>query len=217
MRQKHIRFQENKGLDNCIEPSKPCYTTIKGQWHNIFFKNNNPITLEIGCGHGAYVIGLAKLFPQRNFIGIDIKGDRLWKGAKEAKKQYLSNVAFLRIFIESLDDFFSENEVDEIWITFPDPRPKNRDIKRRLTSPRFLDLYRHILADQGKIHLKTDNTLLYDYTLKILHKQNLKILKQTLDLYNSPYLVEHWGIQTTYEKRFLAQGMKIHYLCFQYI
>ncbi|WP_342265409.1 tRNA (guanosine(46)-N7)-methyltransferase TrmB [Cardinium endosymbiont of Philonthus spinipes] len=214
MRQKRKRFEANKSLDHLIEPEKPLYKNIKGKWNLVYFQNNHPITLEIGCGHGAYTIGLAKLFPERNFIGIDIKGDRLWKGAQEAKDYALQNVAFLRAQATQLLEFFEENEVAEIWITFPDPRPKTRDIKRRLTSMRFLKLYKTILIQDGHVHLKTDSSLLFAYTLDLLQRQGIAPYNYTRDLYGSALISNHFGIQTTYEKRFIAEGMQIHYLCF---
>ena len=214
MRQKRKRFEANKSLHHLIEPEKEIYTSIKGKWHALYFQNNHPITLEIGCGHGAYTIGLAKIFPERNFIGIDIKGDRLWKGAQEAKAYTLQNVAFLRAQVTNLLNFFEKDEVVEIWITFPDPRPKTKDIKRRLTSTRFLKLYKTILIQGGRIHLKTDSSLLFNYTLHLLKAQGIEPCDYTSDLYGSVLIDNHFGIQTTYEKRFIAQGIPIHYLCF---
>lgn len=221
MRQKLKRFQENKGLERLIEPDKPGYAALKGNWNVSFFPKKQPITLELGCGSGAYALGLADLFPQRNVIGIDLKGDRLWKGAKQAEAAQLTNVAFLRTRIEQLTDFFEPNEVAEIWIPFPDPRPKNRDIKRRLTSPRFLALYRTILAEDGLVHLKTDSASLFDYTLALLRANGCLLLDQTRDAYalaSPPARVGGalQGIQTDYEKKFLAQGLPIHYLCFAF-
>lgn len=214
MRKKRKRFEENKWLDHLIEPEKEIYNNIKGKWNPWYFQNNHPITLEMGCGHGAYTIGLAKIFPKRNFIGIDIKGDRLWKGAQEAKDYALQNVAFLRAQATHLLDFFEQDEVAEIWITFPDPRPKTRDIKRRLTSARFLKLYKAILIHGGHVHLKTDSDLLFDYTLDMLQREEIEPCDYTRDLYGSSLIDNHFGIQTTYEKRFIAQGVQIHYLCF---
>ena len=214
MRQKHKRFEANKWLAHLIEPEKPIYKNIKGKWNHLYFQNHYPITLEIGCGHGAYTIGLARIFPKRNFIGIDIKGDRLWKGAQEAKNYALKNVAFLRTQVAHLLDFFAQDEINEVWITFPDPRPKTRDIKRRLTSTRFLKLYESILIQGGHIHLKTDSNLLFKYTLDLLQRQGIQPLNYTTNLYDSSLIDYHFGIQTTYEKRFIAQGMQIHYLCF---
>ena len=212
MRKKRKRFEANKSLDHLIEPEKAIYKSIKGKWNLLYFQNNQPITLEVGCGHGAYTIGLAKLFPERNFIGIDIKGDRLWKGAQEAKDCALQNVAFLRAQATHLLDFFEHDEVAEVWITFPDPRPKTRDIKRRLTSPRFLKLYETILVQGGCVHLKTDSSLLFAYTLDLLQAQGIVPRHCTTDLYGSILIDNHFGIQTTYEKRFIAQGMPIYYL-----
>lgn len=215
MRKKRHRFQANKFLNHLIEPGKPIYGAIKGKWNPFYFGNHYPITLEIGCGHGAHTIGLAKMFPERNFIGIDIKGDRLWQGAQQAKESMLQNVAFLRTDVTKLLDFFVKNEVAEIWITFPDPRPKNRDSKRRLTSIRFLKLYTAILIEGGHIHLKTDSDLLAKYTIDVLAAQGVEPLYHTNDLYQSTFLDNHYAIETTYEKRFVAQGVAIHYLCFQ--
>ncbi|WP_419241296.1 tRNA (guanosine(46)-N7)-methyltransferase TrmB [Cardinium endosymbiont of Nabis limbatus] len=214
MRQKCKRFEANKSLDHLIEPGKSIYKNIKGQWNRLYFQNDYPITLEIGCGHGAYTIGLAKIFPERNFIGIDLKGDRLWKGAQEAKIYGLQNVAFLRAQATHLLDFFEENEVAEIWITFPDPRPKTRDIKRRLTSLRFLKLYQTMLIEGKRVHLKTDSNLLFQYTLDVLQGQGIQPYDYTRDLYGSILIDNHFGIQTTYEKRFIPQGMPIYYLSF---
>ncbi|MEF2229055.1 MAG: tRNA (guanosine(46)-N7)-methyltransferase TrmB [Candidatus Cardinium sp.] len=214
MRQKRKRFAANKGLAQLIEPKKAIYNHIKGAWHTLYFHNNHPITLEVGCGHGAYTIGLAKIFPERNFIGLDIKGDRLWKGAQEAKAYDLKNVAFLRAQATHLLDFFQEDEVTEVWLTFPDPRPKTRDIKRRLTSPRFLKLYEAITIQGGRMHLKTDSSFLLDYTLDVLQQQGIAPCDYTKDVYGSTLIDHHFGIQTTYEKRFIAQGVQIHYLCF---
>ncbi|MGI2298837.1 tRNA (guanosine(46)-N7)-methyltransferase TrmB [Candidatus Cardinium hertigii] len=214
MRQKRKRFEANKWLKHLIEPPQPIYNTIKGKWNDLYFQNNHPITVEMGCGHGAYTIGLAKIFPERNFIGIDIKGDRLWKGAEAAKTYGLQNVAFLRTQVTHVLDFFAEDEVAEIWITFPDPRPKTRDIKRRLTSMRFLKLYETILTQGGPIHLKTDNSLLFNHTLDCLQEKGIQPLYYTTNLYRSSLIDNHFGIQTSYEKRFIAQGMQIYYLCF---
>ncbi len=214
MRQKRKRFEGNKWLDHIIEPDKAIYKNIKGKWNLLYFQNNYPIALEIGCGHGAYTIGLAKIFPKKNFIGIDIKGDRLWKGAQEAKKCCLKNVAFLRAQATHLIDFFEKDEVAEVWITFPDPRPKKKDIKRRLTSARFLELYQAVLIQGGYVHLKTDSTLLFNYTLDLLQEKGIELCNYTTDLYDSSLIDSHFGIQTAYEKRFIAQGMKIYYLSF---
>ena len=213
MRKKLQRFADNAQSPYVIQPGKSLYQFIQGKWKTLQFKNQQDIVLELGCGKGEYTIGLAGLFPDKNFIGIDIKGPRMWVGSTQAKEAQLMNVAFLRTKIEHLDDFFSANEVAEIWIPFPDPRPGQRDEKRRLTSPRFLDLYRKILCPGARVHFKTDNTALFTYTLDLLRTQNIAI-EYTQDLYNSSWLKDHTGIQTAYEKRFLEQGAKIKYLRF---
>lgn len=212
MRKKLLRFETNKQLKNVIEPGKALYETIKGHWHSHYFQHNHPITLEIGCGDGAYTIGLAMRYPSRNFIGIEVKGDRLCKGALVA--QPYDHIAFLRTSATQLLNFFNPNEVSEIWIPFPDPQLSNRNSKHRLTHPRFLQLYSTILLNGGKIHLKTDSALFFHYTLKIIKTENFMPIAMTNDLYNSTLLDQHFGIQTSYEKRFLAAGKAIHYLCF---
>lgn len=214
MRKKLQRFYDNAQSRNVIEPDKPIYKAIKGKWRSLQFKNQHPIVVELACGKGTYTVQLAALFPDKNLIGVDIKGARIWVGSRYATANKLENVAFLRTNIEQVDQFFEENEVDELWITFPDPRPRKRDEKRRLTSPLFLNLYRSILRPGGIVHLKTDNAMLFAYTIEALHAQNIKQLVYTEDLYQSNLLENHYGIQTPYEKRFLEQGKKIKYLCF---
>ncbi|MFY7787654.1 MAG: tRNA (guanosine(46)-N7)-methyltransferase TrmB, partial [Thermoflexibacteraceae bacterium] len=186
-RNKTFRFEQNKVADNVIEPNKPLFDQIKGKWNELFFKNNNPIVLELACGRGEYTIGLAKNFPDKNFIGIDIKGDRLWKGSQKAIEENLTNVAFLRIHIEELENYFAVGEANEIWIIHPDPRPKKRDARRRLTSPRFLSIYKNILQNLGTLRLKTDSTILYEYSLEVFQSTLLqpivKNLTYTADLY----------------------------------
>ena len=217
MRKKLKRFNENLNRDNIIQSGKPLYDDIKGNWRSTYFKNNNPITIELGCGDGEYSVGLAASNPDRNYIGIDIKGDRLYQGSTQAIEQSLSNVAFLRTQILLIGDFFDENEVDEVWLTFPDPRPKDRDEKRRLTFPRFLNLYKKISKPASWFKFKTDSTSLFDYTLEVLKDQfEVKNLEFTHDLYNSEMLTEHKGIQTKYEKIWSAKGEKIKYLKFQF-
>ncbi|MEO9475635.1 MAG: tRNA (guanosine(46)-N7)-methyltransferase TrmB [Cyclobacteriaceae bacterium] len=217
MRKKLKRFNENLNRDNIIQPGKPLYDDIKGNWRSKYFKNNNPITIELGCGDGEYSVGLAANNPERNYIGIDIKGDRLYQGSTQAIDQNLNNVAFLRTQILLIGDLFEDDEVDEIWLTFPDPRPKDRDEKRRLTFPRFLNLYKKISKPDSWFKFKTDSTSLFDYTLEVLHDQfEVKSLEFTHDLYNSPLLAEHRGIQTKYEKIWSAKGERIKYLKFQF-
>src|SRR6187549_4009326 len=145
MKRKQERFRIIEERDNVIERSKDVFEAIKGNWRSTYFKNDNPITVELACGRGEYTIGLAKLFPERNFIGVDIKGERIWKGSTLAEEQNLTNAAFLRTQILLIENFFEVGEVDEIWITFPDPRPRKRDIKRRLTNPRFIDMFKKLL------------------------------------------------------------------------
>ncbi|WP_266205737.1 tRNA (guanosine(46)-N7)-methyltransferase TrmB [Pontibacter kalidii] len=211
-RSKLAKFAAIAERENVIEPGDELYGQLVGKWREQHFENDNPIVLEVGCGRGEYSVGMARLFPEKNFIGSDIKGARLWKGSTLAEEEELENVTFLRTFIENITENFAENEVDEIWITFPDPRPRDRDIKRRLTSPRFLDLYEHIVKPGGVIHLKTDNGPLYEYTLEVLQERQVEGLIHTSDLYNSDLLEHTMGIYTTYEKRYLAEGIKIKYL-----
>ena len=189
--------------------------TLKGRWNSEVFKNDNPIVLELGCGKGEYTVGLALLNQNRNYIGIDIKGARIWKGAKTANESELKNVAFLRTRIELIQSFFQPGEVDEIWITFPDPQLKKRRNKKRLSGKTFLNLYRNLLKDNGLIHLKTDNDVLYNYTLKLAKYNKLEILKETTDLYASDFLDQVLSIRTYYENQFLEEGIKINYLSFR--
>ena len=214
-RSKLEKFAAIAERENVVEPGEELYGQLKGQWRQEFFENDNPLVLEIGCGRGEYTVGMARLFPEKNFIGLDIKGARIWKGSTMAQEENLHNVGFLRTFIENLEDNFAEGEVDEIWVTFPDPRPRDRDIKRRLTSPRFLDLYAKILKPGGIVHLKTDNQMLFDYTLEVLNERQPKDLLSTADLYQSDLQEHTMGIYTTYEKRYLEEGITIKYLQFK--
>ena len=204
--------------DNVIQPEIEDVSgkdhPIKGRWNQYLFKNGNPITLELGCGKGEYTVGLANNFPHDNFIGIDIKGARMWRGAKTANEQKLPNVAFLRTRIEFINSFFSSDEVDEIWITFPDPHPGGRNSNKRLTSPWFLNSYRLFLKDKGLIHLKTDNKELYDFTCKVLSHNNVETIISTNDLYTEK-IDNILSIRTHYEKIFLDAGLKINYLSFR--
>ncbi|RXK52425.1 tRNA (guanosine(46)-N7)-methyltransferase TrmB [Aquirufa rosea] len=195
-----------------IQSGKEFFETCRGKWNEVYFKNNQPIVLELGCGRGEYSLGLAKLFPHKNFIGIDIKGDRLAAGARQAEAEGLNNVVFLRIPIQYLAEFFQENEVDEIWVTFPDPRPKDRDEKKRLTFPFFLEKYHRVLKSQGILHLKTDSTSFFTYSLEQLEQEPWKILVQTWDLYQSAWNEEHYGIKTRFEDMFYQKGFSIKYL-----
>lgn len=188
---------------------------LKGRWGSEFFGNDKPLVLELGCGKGEYTTGLAMLFPEKNFIGIDIKGARMWRGAKTATEHNLKNVAFLRTRIEFIRSFFGEGEVDEIWITFPDPQFKRRRTNKRLTSPLFLNSYRQFLKPGGIVHLKTDSKPLHDYTLEVIEKNNLNIRVATDNLYESDYTGEILAIKTHYEKLFLQQGIPITYIQFE--
>lgn len=217
MKRKLERFKEIETLPNVVEPFKEMYHYVKGKWNQDFFKNENPITVELACGRGEYTIGLAKLFPSRNYIGVDIKGERIWKGSTTAVSENLNNVAFLRTMILLIENFFEEGEVDEIWITFPDPRPRLRDIKRRLTSPRFLEIYKRLLKPGGYVRLKTDNTGLYEFSLEELKsRKDITDLKFTTDVYHSDLRPECFDIRTRYEEAFASKGEKIKYLRFRF-
>ena len=211
-RQKLPRFIHNAQADNVIERGKELYTTIKGRWREVYFKNNNPIVLELACGKGEYSIGLAMRFPDKNFIGIDIKGDRIARGSKRAIDNNLSNVAFLRTPINFLEEFFDENEVDEIWLIHPDPQPRDKEEKKRLTNVDFLTLFKKILKPNGDFFFKTDNSGLFEYSLGTLPEAGYTILRQTTDLYESDLLAEHYDIVTHYERLFVEKGYKINYL-----
>ena len=214
-RNKLQKFKANQLSTNVIEPGKPSYDRIKGRWHD-HFSNNNPLVAELACGYGEYTTGLATEYPEKNFIGVDIKGARIWKGSQIANTHNLQNVAFLRTQIQQLGDFFAENELSEIWITFPDPRPRSSDEHKRLTHHKMLMMYKKLLSHQGVLHLKTDSEQLFDFSLseipQISHVENLEY---TYDLYQSELLDEHRGITTRYEKLFLQQNKKIKYLRFR--
>ncbi len=185
---------------------------LKGNWNKDFFKNSNPIVLELGCGKGEYTVGLAGLFPHINFIGVDIKGARMWTGAREIHLQGLKNAGLLRTNIELLPIFFSRDEVTEIWLTFPDPQMKKRG--KRLTSTRFMELYCRFLKPGGIVHLKTDSNFLFQYTTAMANENNFDIISSTSDLYNSRIADEILGIKTFYEEQWLNRGIKIKYLKF---
>ncbi len=216
MRKKLQRFADNAQRRNIIEPGKASYAHLKGKWRTDYFNNQNDLVVELGCGKGAYTLGLAQRFPHKNFVGVDIKGARLWVGSSYALAHELHQVAFLRTQIEQLNQCFAPREASELYIPFPDPRPRTRDEKRRLTSPRFLALYRQLLQPGGFVHLKTDNTALFAYTLAVLRTQAISSLVYTEDLYQSEWLAAHYGIQTDYEQQFLAQGTSIKYLRFSF-
>jgi len=214
------RFKENDTFANVFQPSREELTTnafaYKGQWQSKIFQNENPIVLELGCGKGEYTVGLAKRFPEKNFIGIDIKGARFWRGAKTALEDSIDNAKFLRIQIELIAHAFAENEVDEIWITFPDPQIKYKRTKHRLTNLSFLERYKTILKPNGIMHLKTDSEFMHGYTLGLLHGANHNVLYANHNVYKlggSPEEVT--TIQTFYERQYLEQDKAITYIRFQ--
>lgn len=210
------RFAENAQRADVVEPGKANYEQLNGHWHEEFFRNSNPITLEVGCGKGEYTVGLAARYPERNFLGLDIKGERIWRGSTRAAALGLTNVGFVRTRAHDLLQHFAPSELNEIWITFPDPRPRDRDIKRRLTAPRFLNLYQAILRPGGLVHLKTDNEGLFDYSLETVQaRAGATVLAHTKDLYATPRLLPHAeDIQTHFEGKYRAVGVPIKYLQF---
>jgi len=216
------KFADLNTFSNCFELFFEQLTEgfpLKGKWHKEVFKNDLPIVVELGCGRGEYTIGLAEHNRQKNFIGVDIKGNRIWTGAKHALDNHLDHVAFLRTRIDFIDHCFAENEVSEIWITFPDPQPQKTRERKRLTNPRyFLSRYQKILKPGGLVHLKTDSTSFYEYTLEVIKENNFKLLFATNDLYNNcpPDREELTRIKTYYEDLFTKKGERIKYCCFQF-
>nr|WP_294903196.1 tRNA (guanosine(46)-N7)-methyltransferase TrmB [uncultured Lacibacter sp.] len=206
---KLIRFAEIETFANVLQYPQH----MKGQW-STFFKNDHPLTLELACGKGEYAVGLGRLHPQRNFIGIDLKGNRIWVGAKTAIKENLGNVAFVRSQIDLVTNYFDANEVSEIWITFPDPQLRASKHKKRLTHPRFLRLYQQMLKPGGFIHLKTDSPVLYNFTKKVIELFKLELHEETDDLYKQENRSEELRIKTHYEGLDIAQSNRIHYLRF---
>ncbi|QLG45699.1 tRNA (guanosine(46)-N7)-methyltransferase TrmB [Costertonia aggregata] len=212
------RFKENETFKNVIQPKRQEIQegfSLKGKWED-HFGNKNPIVLELGCGKGEYTVGLARRNPDKNFIGIDIKGARFWRGAKTALEENLHNVAFVRTQIELVDLLFDENEVAEIWITFPDPQIKYKRTKHRMTNPVFLNKYKKILGHKGLVHLKTDSEFMHGYTLGLLHGLGLEICYANHDVYkNEGSPAEVLNIQTFYENQYLEKGKPITYLQFK--
>lgn len=207
---KLIRFEAIKTFPNVLEYPQG----MKNKWKD-FFKNNNPITLELACGKGEYAVGLGRLYPERNFIGIDIKGNRIWKGAKTAIDEGLNNVAFIRSHIDKVTDYFENGEVDEIWITFPDPQLRYSRAKKRLTYPRFLRLYQQFLKPGGLVHLKTDSPDLYQFSKIVINLFELELLVDYDNAYLQPDISQDLKIQTHYEGLDIAQSNCIHYLKFR--
>lgn len=214
------RFKENETFDNVIQPLRDDVTSdtfpLKGKWNSDFFKNGNPIVLELGCGKGEYSVALGEKFPEKNFIGIDIKGARFWRGAKTAIEKGISNVAFLRTQIELIEKLFAEAEVSEIWITFPDPQIKYKRTKHRMTNMEFLARYKKILKNDGIVHLKTDSEFMHGYTLGLLHGQGHEVLYANHNIYRNEGAPEEvTGIQTFYEQFYLEQDKPITYIRFK--
>jgi tRNA (guanine-N7-)-methyltransferase len=208
------RFAEIDTFENVVQmdAGKP----YKGNWANSLFENKNPVVLELACGKGEYTVNLARLFPDKNFIGVDYKGNRIWRGAKTALEDGINNVGFLRIQIENLIEYFAPGEVDEIWITFPDPQPQLSREKKRLTSSRFLDMYKSMLKPGGFVNLKTDNDALHAYTAEKIGELKLKLHIRTEDVYHSPHANEVLSIKTYYEKKYLQHNKNINYLKFSF-
>ena len=212
------RFTDNALRPDIIEPGKPEYEQLGGRWGTDFFPQPQPLTLEVGCGKGEYTVGLAQRHPNRNFLGLDIKGERIWMGSSRATELGLCNAGFVRMRAEDLVAQFGSDELAEIWITFPDPRPRDRDIKRRLTSPRFLGLYQQLLIPGGPLHLKTDNGDFFDYTLATLAaRPGVVVERLTRDLYaeTDAEFTEAQAIQTNFEGKYRAVGIPIKYVQFR--
>jgi len=215
------KFAEVNSFDNCFflsfEESRADGLPLKGKWNKNYFKNNNPIVLELGCGKGEYTVGLAQRFPDKNFIGVDIKGNRIWTGAKTAVENKMDNVAFIRTRIDFIDTCFADNEVNEIWITFPDPQPQKTRVRNRLTNMMFITRYKKILGKDGIINLKTDSEPFYDFTREIIVENKLEELDATNDLYANTAQRDEvlTTIKTYYEKKFSDKGFKICYLKFR--
>ncbi len=217
---KLIRFNENETFDNVFQPKREDIVSgdfgMRSNWNKKFFKNSNPIVLELGCGKGEYSVGLAAKFPNKNFIGIDLKGARFWRGAKTAIETGLTNVAFIRMQIELIDKVFAENEVDDIWITFPDPQIKYKRTKHRMTNAEFLELYKKILKPDGIMNLKTDSEFMHGYTLGLLHGLGHEILYANHNVYvNEGAPSEVTEIQTFYENQYLAVNKAITFIRFK--
>lgn len=206
---KLVRFAELETFSNVLQYPE----NIKGNWHQQF-GNNNRITLELACGKGEYAVGLGRLFPQRNFIGVDLKGNRIWVGAKKAIQEGLNNVAFLRTQIDQVTDYFTPGEVFEIWITFPDPQLRMSKAKKRLTHPKFLRLYQQFLASGGLIHLKTDSPDLYRFTKLVIQLYNCPLHTDMNNVYSDEQITDELMIKTHYESLDIAGSNRVHYLCF---
>lgn len=216
------KFKEVSEFNNCFflsfEQSQAEGLPLKGKWHKEYFKNDNPIVLELGCGKGEYTVGLAQRDPNKNYIGVDLKGNRIWSGAKKAIEEGMDNIAFIRTRVDYIASCFAAGEADEIWITFPDPQPQESRRRGRLTHPMFLERYKAILKTDGIINLKTDSRPLYEWTLEILEEENYNVLDNTHDLYKDPTKRDEslTTIKTYYEGLFSGRGFKICYLKFKF-
>ena len=215
------RFAENETFDHFFQPGWEELSagfSLRGNWNLDFFRNTNPIIIEVGCGKGEYTVDLSDKYPVRNFIGIDKKGARMWRGAKTSIEEQRKNVAFVRVRAENIGKVFGSAEVDEIWITFPEPQPNSPRHSKRFTSPQFIERYRQILKEGGIIHLKTDNDMFYNYTLDIIKEGGHELLYHNSDLYSNPgdaEVKDVIDVQTHYEKIWLSQGLTIKYLRFR--
>lgn len=206
---KLIRFEELKSFPNVLQYPQG----MQGQWHS-FFRNDHPILLELACGKGEYALGLGRMYPEKNFIGVDIKGNRIWRGARTALEEGLGNVAFLRSQIDKITDYFDRDEIADIWITFPDPQLRLSKIRKRLTHPKFLRLYQQVMRKNGNIYLKTDSPELYSFTKETIRLFDLPVLCDYDDIYSQPDLPAELMIKTHYERLDIAQSKKVHYLQF---
>ncbi len=217
-KKKLLHFAENRNFSHLFQQSYAelmAGFALKGKWRKDYFRNDNPLIIELGCGKGEYTVNLSLAYPDRNFIGIDIKGARLWKGCKMVEELNLANAAFIRSRIELIEHFFSGSEIDEIWLTFPDPHENNRRAHKRLTSPQFLERYRKILAPNGIIHLKTDSPGLFLSTIQVINEFKHELIFLSEDIYRSSLTTEATAIQTFYEEKFRQEGIPIKYLEFR--
>lgn len=208
------KFAEIDQLENVYQLKEGL--ALKGNWNKEHFKNDNPLVVELACGKGEYTVNLAQLFPDKNFLGVDLKGNRIWRGARTAFDEGITNVAFLRIQIEDILDYFAAGEIDEIWITFPDPQPQLSREKKRLTSKGFLNKYKIVLKEGGLLNLKTDNDQFYEFTKLMIEELHLNKHIDTADLYNSEFADEVLSIKTYYEKKYLQHSKNINYLKFSF-
>tara|TARA_Y100000588_G_scaffold235783_1_gene249446 strand:- start:761 stop:1420 length:660 start_codon:yes stop_codon:yes gene_type:complete len=218
VRKKLKRFRANANLSNLFEQGKPGYETLRGRWADDVFGNARPLIVELGCGSGEFTAALAERAHDHNHVGVDKRGARMFVGGRYALEQQLTNVAFLRTDVTELERFFAPDEIDTLWLTFPDPRPKTKQAKHRLTAPPFLDMYRRLVGPGGWVRFKTDDPSLFDYTLGLIRQNKLAAqLAYTDDLHQSRLADEQGALETRYEKRFRAAGLTIKYLQFQFV